>query len=149
MLRKVMNQIRNFSYTYNKLNQETETKEEISSHVNPAFDDLDEKIENNFKSNCISVNGNINHIDEYKDNDLVMKNHLKKTEPLPEGKKKLPKQAILSWHSLTIKADTRSLGEKIISLAKYSNKKKNHTTILDNVKGIVKPTEMLALMGPR
>ena len=50
MLRKVMNQIRNFSYTYNKLNQETETKEEISSHVNPAFDDLDEKIENNFKS---------------------------------------------------------------------------------------------------
>ena len=33
---------------YNKLNQETETKEEISSHVNPAFDDLDEKIENNY-----------------------------------------------------------------------------------------------------
>jgi len=144
-----MNQIRNFSYTYNKLNQETEANEEISSHVNPAFDDLDEKIENNFKPNCISVNGNINHIDEYKDNDLVMNNNFKKTDPLPEGKKKLPKKAILSWHSLTIKADTRSIGEKIISLTKFSNKKKNHTTILDNVKGIVKPTEMLALMGPR
>jgi len=74
---------------------------------------------------------------------------LKKTDPPTEGENKLPRQAILSWHSLTIKADTRSMGERIINLVKNSDYKKKDTTILDNVKGIVKPTEMLALMGPR
>jgi len=138
-----MNQMKKFSYTYNKLNQETQAKEEISSHVNSAFDDLDAKIGD------ITVNGNINHIDIHKDNDFKMNNHLKKTDPPTEGKKKLPRQAILSWHSLTIKADTRSMGERIINLVKNSDNKKKDTTILDNVKGIVKPTEMLALMGPR
>ena len=77
---------------------------------------------------------------------LKPKNDVKKTD---SSEVHLRKNAVLSWDSVTIRADTRSSTDKLLNLIKCSNSKKKFTTILNNVKGIVKPFEMLALMGPR
>lgn len=163
-----MNQIRNFSYTYNKLNQEQ--NDEYSSYVNNAYEQTNSDKETNNKNQEQTLNyskqdtatssttsnsttniiSETNSVDQNKernnDSDMnrnIIKLDLDKKNDKP--KNKLPKSAILSWDSVTIKADTRSTFQKLFNCVG----KKRYITILNNVKGIVKPTEMLALMGPR
>lgn len=51
----------------------------------------------------------------------------------------------LTWNSLTIKVNKRSLAHKCLPL----NKKPNCEIILEDLKGIAEPGELLAIMGPR
>nr|QUF59472.1 ATP-binding cassette transporter Abcg-like8 [Brachionus angularis] len=56
---------------------------------------------------------------------------------------KVPKRITLSWSNLSIKAKSKSLKDILLR-----NKNVRFETILDQIKGIVEPGEMLALMGP-
>lgn len=136
-----MNQIKNFSYKYNILNNQ---EVENSIYLNNGFE-CELKEEKNINEEVKSI---VDSISNQTDNDMkkLTRNDVKKTD---SSEVHLRKNAVLSWDSVTIRADTRSSTDKFLNLIKCSNSKKKFTTILNNVKGIVKPFEMLALMGPR
>lgn len=134
-----MNQIKNFSYKYNILNnQEVENSIYLNNGFEPEL-----KEENNINEEVKSIVDSIST-----DNDMKKhtRNDAKKNDSFEIN---LRKNAVLSWDSVTIRADTRSSTDKFLNFIKCSKSKKKFTTILNNVKGIVKPFEMLALMGPR
>jgi hypothetical protein len=61
----------------------------------------------------------------------------------------IPHRVTLSWHSLSIKMQKKRSIDKILSNFCLGKRKSKQETILDNIKGIVEPGEMLALMGSR
>ena len=73
----------------------------------------------------------------------------KKMDSKNKSNLSIPKRVILSWTNLTIKAEMKSLTEKIMYYANFGKRKKRYEIILNNIRGVVEPGEMLALMGPR
>jgi hypothetical protein len=73
----------------------------------------------------------------------------KKTDAKSKASLSVPKRVILSWTNLTIKAEMKSITEKILYYTKLGKRKKRYEVILNNIRGVVEPGEMLALMGPR
>lgn len=135
------------NYSYIKLNQELNN--EYSTFVNNAFEQTESK-QTSHERDSTNIINEPEIITNLKDDDLEM-NRINKSTKAEDLKKndsndrsKIPKKAVLSWQSVTIKADTRTTFQKV-----FSCNKAKPTTILNDIKGIVKPFEMLALMGPR
>jgi hypothetical protein len=58
-----------------------------------------------------------------------------------------PKSITLSWRSLNVRIENRSLKQLVLS--RIGVRKRTYKTILQGLQGVVQPGQMLALMGPR
>ena len=121
---------------------------EITVFDENILDKLNETSANNKNMSPTSNNTYTSILMNQNKNNLY--NLTKKNESYAENKNSnIPKRVTLSWTSLTIKADVRSLIDKALAKANLVKKKKRSEVILNKVHGIVEPGQMLALMGPR
>lgn len=61
----------------------------------------------------------------------------------------LPKSVVLSWDYVTVRTEENSIKEKLLYATSFGKRGKKFKTILDDIRGIVEPGELLGLIGPR
>lgn len=131
---------------YTNINHNSDINE-ITVFDEKILDKLNETSANNKNMSPTSNNTYTSILMNQNRNNLY--NLTKKNESYADIKNSnIPKRVTLSWTSLTIKADVRSLLDKALAMANLVKKKRSEV-ILNKVHGIVEPGQMLALMGPR
>ena len=60
----------------------------------------------------------------------------------------LPKSVVLSWDNVTVRAEQNGFKDELLYVASCGRTSKKYKTILDDVRGVIEPGELLGLIGP-